>query len=145
MQGIVSVDPVITNLPVCSRRLGYVTLVVRDYDEAIWFYVDVLGFNLVEDTPISATKRWVLVSPAGADQTCLLLARAVTSEQVARIGDQTGGRVFLFLHTTAFDQDYARLRDAGVVFREQPRQESYGRVVVFEDLYGNLWDLLQLT
>jgi catechol 2,3-dioxygenase-like lactoylglutathione lyase family enzyme len=136
-------DPITTRPFFPSRRLGYVTLVVPDYDEAIHFYVDVLGFDLVEDTPISSTKRWVLVAPAGADQTCLLLARAVTPEQASRIGDQTGGRVFLFLHTTAFDQDYARLRDAGVVFQEEPRQEPYGKVAVFKDLYGNLWDLLQ--
>ena len=141
-QESLSVYPEMSNFPV-TRRLGYITLVVRDYDEAIRFYVDTLGFHLVEDTPLSDTKRWVLVVPSPAHQTCLLLARAVTPDQVAHIGNQTGGRVFLFLHTSDFDQDYARLRAAGVTFREKPRQEPYGRVAVFEDLYGNFWDLLQ--
>lgn len=130
--------------PSVRRRIGYVTVVVRDYDEAIRFYVDILGFDLVEDMPLGAGKRWVLVTPGGEGQTCLLLARAATPEQEARIGDQAGGRVFLFLHTSDFAADYARLRAAGVTFQEKPRHEPYGTVAIFEDLYGNRWDLLQL-
>ncbi|MFC0554752.1 VOC family protein [Planotetraspora thailandica] len=124
--------------------MSLVALVVRDYDEAIAFYVGVLGFELVEDTRLDDVKRWVTVRPAGATETALLLARASTPEQEARIGDQTGGRVGFFLHTDDFARDHARLMAAGVVFEEQPRNESYGTVVVFRDLYGNRWDLLQL-
>ncbi|GII58440.1 hypothetical protein Pth03_68290 [Planotetraspora thailandica] len=125
-------------------HMSLVALVVRDYDEAIAFYVGVLGFELVEDTRLDDVKRWVTVRPAGATETALLLARASTPEQEARIGDQTGGRVGFFLHTDDFARDHARLMAAGVVFEEQPRNESYGTVVVFRDLYGNRWDLLQL-
>jgi catechol 2,3-dioxygenase-like lactoylglutathione lyase family enzyme len=103
-----------------------------------------LGFTLIEDTPLDAVKRWVLVAPPGARETCLLLAKAASPEQAARVGDQTGGRVFLFLHTDDFTRDYERMRARGVRFREAPREEAYGIVAVFEDLYGNRWDLLQL-
>ena len=128
-----------------KQSIGYVALVVRDYDEAIDFYVGTLGFTLIEDTYIEAqNKRWVLVAPPGATESRLLLARAVGEEQSARIGNQTGGRVFLFLHTDDFWRDYKTYKDKGVVFVRQPKEERYGTVAVFEDLYGNLWDLLQL-
>ncbi|GAA1149900.1 MULTISPECIES: VOC family protein [Streptomyces violaceusniger group] len=125
--------------------LGLVTVVVRDYDEAIAFYVNVLGFSLLEDTRIDDRKRWVVVAPPGARESAVLLARAVTGGQEARIGDQTGGRVGWFLNTEAFERDYERMRAAGVVFEEIPRQEPYGTVAVFKDLYGNRWDLIQLV
>jgi catechol 2,3-dioxygenase-like lactoylglutathione lyase family enzyme len=123
-------------------HLGLVALVVRDYDEAITYYVDVLGFELIEDTRLDTVKRWVVVAPRGARETALLLARAATPAQETRIGDQTGGRVALFLYTHDFDRDYERMRSAGVRFEEPPRHESYGTVAVFHDLYGNRWDLL---
>lgn len=128
-----------------KQSIGYVALVVRDYDEAIDFYVNRLGFALVEDKVIEAqSKRWVLVAPPGSEN-CLLLARAATEEQRSRIGNQTGGRVALFLHTDDFWRDYRRYQDQGVVFVREPKTESYGTVAVFQDLYGNLWDLLQLS
>lgn len=127
------------------QRIGYVALLVRDYDEAKAYYCGVLGFDLIEDTPLSNGKRWVLVAPPGSTETRLLLARAVTPEQSSRVGGQTGGRVFLFLHTDDFWRDFAALRKKGVVFCEEPRRESYGTVAVFSDLYGNRWDLLQPT
>lgn len=120
--------------------MGLVTLVVRDYDEAIRFYRDGLGFTLVEDTP-QGDKRWVVVSAGGG--AALLLARADTDAQSARVGDQTGGRVGFFLTTDDFDRDHTRMTAFGVRFLETPRDEAYGRVAVFEDLYGNRWDLLQ--
>jgi catechol 2,3-dioxygenase-like lactoylglutathione lyase family enzyme len=125
--------------------LSALALLVRDYDEAIDFFVGTLGFELLEDTPLGAGKRWVRVRPSGkpGTGTCLLLARAATPAQVARIGDQTGGRVFLFLETDDFRRDYEQLAGRGVRFIEAPREEPYGRVVVFEDLYGNRWDLVQ--
>ena len=123
-------------------RLSLVAIVVRDYDEAIGFYAGVLGFELTEDTPQPDGKRWVVVTPRGGG-TGLLLARAATPEQAARVGDQTGGRVFLFLHTDDFERDHARLTAAGVRFVREPREEPYGVVAVFEDLYGNRWDLIQ--
>ena len=116
---------------------------VRDYDEAINWYCGVLGFSLVEDTPLSDTKRWVRVAPADSSDFSLLLARAVSPEQNSRIGNQTGGRVFLFLHTDDFRRDYEALCARGVIFRRPPAEESYGTVAVFEDLYGNLWDLIE--
>jgi catechol 2,3-dioxygenase-like lactoylglutathione lyase family enzyme len=125
------------------RKLVSMALVVRDYDEAIDFYTRVMRFTLVEDTPMSASKRWVVVAP-GDDGASLLLARAATPEQQAAVGNQTGGRVFLFLHTGAFDDDIAHLRAHNVRFAEdEPREESYGRVIVFHDLYGNKWDLIE--
>jgi catechol 2,3-dioxygenase-like lactoylglutathione lyase family enzyme len=128
-----------------KQSIGYVTLVVQDYDEAIKFYVHTLGFRLLEDTVIEAqNKRWVLVAPPGSTETRLLLARAVGAEQSSRIGNQTGGRVFLFLHTDDFWRDFHAFKSKGVVFVRDPQEESYGTVAVFRDLYGNLWDLLQL-
>jgi catechol 2,3-dioxygenase-like lactoylglutathione lyase family enzyme len=125
-----------------SRSIAAVTLLVRDYDEALAFYVGVLGFELVEDTPLPGGKRWVRVAPAGGG-TALLLARAASREQEARVGDQAGGRVWLFLHTDDFLGEYLSLRQRGVRFTELPRHEPYGSVAVFLDLYGNRWDLLQ--
>src|SRR5437016_1401828 len=125
------------------QRLGYVALVVRDYDEAIAFYTQSLQFQLIEDTDLGNGKRWVRVKPPGSDGTDLLLARAVHPEQSSRIGNQTGGRVFLFLHTDDFWRDYQEMTARGVKFREEPQQEAYGTVAVFEDLYGNKWDLLE--
>jgi catechol 2,3-dioxygenase-like lactoylglutathione lyase family enzyme len=125
------------------QSIGYVALVVREYDEAIGFFAGVLGFEIVEDTAVGEGKRWVVVRPRGSGGTCLLLARAATPEQAARVGDQTGGRVGFFLHTDDFRRDYDALRSRGVRFREEPREEEYGTVAVFEDLYGNRWDLLQ--
>jgi catechol 2,3-dioxygenase-like lactoylglutathione lyase family enzyme len=128
-----------------KRTIGYVSLIVRDYDEAIQFYTDTLSFCLVEDTFLAGQqKRWVLLAAPGSTETKLLLARAVGAEQTSRIGNQTGGRVFLFLHTDDFWRDYTVYKNRGVVFVRQPSEESYGTVAVFVDLYGNLWDLLQL-
>ena len=127
------------------RSLGAVTLLVRDYDEAIDWFTRSLGFTLVEDTPLGSGKRWVLVAPDGGGRggTGLLLARASTEAQKARLGDQTGGRVALFLQTDDVQRDHAAMRASGVRFLEEPRRERYGMVAVFEDLYGNRWDLLQ--
>jgi catechol 2,3-dioxygenase-like lactoylglutathione lyase family enzyme len=125
-------------------ELALVTFVVREYDEAIAWFTSALGFELVEDTPIG-DKRWVVVRPRSARGTGLLLARAATDEQRARIGDQAGGRVLLFLHTDDFVADHERMRAAGVRFIEEPRAEPYGTVAVFEDLYDNRWDLLEPT
>ncbi len=126
------------------QSIATVALVVRDYDEALAFYVGTLGFTLVEDTCIPAQdKRWVTVAPPGSTGPLLLLARAVGEEQSSRIGNQTGGRVFLFLYTDDFWRDYAAYRSKGVVFVREPKEESYGTVAVFADLYGTLWDLLQ--
>jgi len=126
------------------QHIGYVALVVRDYDEAIDYYTKMLGFEVVEDTTLTDTKRWVLLAAPGSIETRLLLAQASTPEQMTRIGNQTGGRVFLFLHTDDFQRDYREMIARGVKFCEAPRDESYGTVAVFEDLYGNRWDLLQL-
>ncbi len=123
-------------------RLGAVSLLVHDYDEAVVFYVGKLGFDLTSDLDMGSGKRWVTVTPKGG-QTALLLAKATTPEQQARVGDQAGGRVWLFLETDDFARDHAAWTAAGVVFREAPRQEPYGVVAVFEDLYGNAWDLIQ--
>lgn len=123
--------------------IGLVTVVVADYDEALDFYVDMLGFELVEDTRLSAIKRWVVVVPPGGCGAALLLARADTAAQRGRVGDQTGGRVALFLFTDDVARDYQRMLAAGVRFTEAPRAEPYGKVAVFEDLHGNRWDLLQ--
>ena len=126
-----------------TQRVTLVTVVVRDYDEAIAYYTQTLGFQLVEDTPLGDGKRWVRVAPLGSASPCLLLARAATPGQAARVGDQTGGRVFLFLETDDCRRDYLELRRRGVRFSGEPRVEPYGTVVVFEDLYGNRWDLVQ--
>jgi len=127
-------------------RIGAVSLLVHDYDAAIAFYVGTLGFELSEDTDMGGGKRWVRVtpqSPGGRGETSLLLARATTDDQKARVGDQAGGRVWLFLETDDLMRDHAAWLEAGVVFRETPRHEPYGKVVVFEDLYGNAWDLIE--
>jgi catechol 2,3-dioxygenase-like lactoylglutathione lyase family enzyme len=127
-----------------KQSLSYVAVVVADYDDAISFYVDILGFRLVEDTYIPAQdKRWVVVAPPGSTESKLLLARAVGDEQSSRVGNQTGGRVFLFLQTDDFWRDFNAYQSKGVVFVRQPAEESYGTVAVFKDLYGNLWDLVQ--
>jgi len=127
-----------------TQSLGLVSLVVREYDAAIAFFVGTLGFSLIEDTWVhEQDKRWVVVGPAGASGSHLLLARASTAEQEAHIGNQTGGRVFLFPYTDNFDRDYQVYRTRGVRFIGEPREEPYGKVAVFEDLYGNRWDLLQ--
>lgn len=127
-----------------KQSLAQIALVVRDYDEAITFYVGVLGFTLVEDSPVpEQAKRWVVVAPPGSKGCRLLLARAVGDEQSSRIGNQTGGRVFFFLHTDDFWRDYHAYRSRGVVFVREPKEEPYGTVAVFKDLYGNLWDLIQ--
>ena len=128
-----------------TRSIASVTLVVRDYDEAIDFFTKTLRFALVEDTPIGDGKRWVRVAPAGSTGASLLLARAATDNQFAHAGDQTGGRVFLFLETDDFWNDYDDMRAHGLRFVEQPRREVYGWVVVFLDLYGNKWDLVQYS
>ncbi|MFF9215301.1 VOC family protein [Streptomyces viridosporus] len=126
------------------RRVALVTLVVDDYDEAIRFFTEALGFRLAEDMPRPDGSRWVVVAPDdGRTGTGLLLARAKGEEQRARVGDQTGGRVGFFLHTDDFARDHARMAAAGVAFLEEPRHEPYGSVAVFRDLYGNRWDLLQ--
>ena len=123
------------------RRILQIALLVRDYDEAIAFFTGVLGFDLLEDEPREGGKRWVRVAPAGSDF-ALLLARAATPDQERAVGNQAGGRVFLFMYTDDFHGDHARLKAAGVRFTEAPRRESYGTVVVFLDLYGNRWDLI---
>lgn len=124
-------------------HIANVTVLVPDYDDAIDFYVNRLGFDLVEDTSLSPTKRWVRVSPPGSRETSILLAKAASSQQRAAIGNQSGGRVFLFLETDSFRRDYERFRNNGVTFLEDPRQEDYGTVAVFEDPYGNKWDLIE--
>ena len=127
-----------------KQSIGQIALIVREYDEAIDFYVGVLGFTLVEDTSIpEQDKRWVVVTPPGSGESRLLLARAVDEEQSSRIGNQTGGRVFLFLNTDDFWRDFHAYKAKGIVFVREPKEESYGTVAVFKDLYGNLWDLLQ--
>jgi lactoylglutathione lyase len=128
-----------------GQKIAHISIVVNDYDEAIEYYTQKLNFNLIEDTLISPGKRWVLVSPPGASETSLLLAKASTDTQKQCVGNQSGGRVFLFLHTDNFDQDYRKMKNKGVRFIETPRNEAYGKVVVFKDLYGNKWDLLQLN
>jgi catechol 2,3-dioxygenase-like lactoylglutathione lyase family enzyme len=124
-------------------HLSAVALLVRDYDEAIAFFTQVLRFDLVQDTQLSAEKRWVMVAPSRPNSAALLLARAANEEQSAAIGNQSGGRVFMFLHTDDFDADYYHMQQHGVRFTEAPRNEPYGRVVVFLDLYGNKWDLIE--
>jgi len=125
------------------QRIAHIALVVHDYDDAINFYTKKLNFNLIEDTRLSDTKRWVLVAPPGARECCLLLAKAADDKQRASIGNQTGGRVFLFLYTDDFYRDYTQMQERGIRFVRPPKEEPYGTVAVFEDLYGNRWDLLQ--
>ena len=124
-------------------RIGLVALVVADYDEAIDYYVGAVGLELVEDSDLGDGRRWVVVAPPGGEGTGLLLARAEGLHQLARVGDQAGGRVLLFLETDDFAADHARMTAAGVCFCEEPRTEAYGTVAVFEDLYGNRWDLIE--
>ena len=126
-----------------QQRIAHIALVVADYDEAIRFYTEKLSFRLVQDTVLSERKRWVLVAPPGTDECCLLLAKAADDHQESRVGNQTGGRVFLFLFTDNFWRDYNQMLANGICFVRPPREEAYGTVAVFEDLYGNLWDLLQ--
>jgi catechol 2,3-dioxygenase-like lactoylglutathione lyase family enzyme len=126
-----------------NQSIALVSLVVRDYDEALQFFVGKLGFTLVENTDVpERAKRWVVVAPPGATESRLLLARASTPEQQQHIGNQTGGRVFLFLHTDDFWGDYQSYKERGIEFIREPRDETYGTVAVFKDLYGNLWDLI---
>jgi catechol 2,3-dioxygenase-like lactoylglutathione lyase family enzyme len=125
-----------------TQHLTHIALVVDDYDQAIKFYTEKLNFDLVEDTILSETKRWVLVRPKGATECCILLAKATNEEQKTRIGNQAGGRVFLFLQTNNFWIDYKTMLEKGINFVREPIKEAYGTVAVFEDLYGNLWDLI---
>ena len=126
-----------------KQKIAHIALVVQDYDDAINFYTKKLNFNLIEDTRLSDSKRWVLVAPPGANECCLLLAKAADDKQRASIENQTGGRVFLFLYTDDFNRDYTQMRERGIRFVRPPKEDVYGTVAVFEDLYGNLWDLLQ--
>ncbi|MDJ0840862.1 MAG: VOC family protein [Acidobacteriota bacterium] len=126
-----------------QQKIGSISLVVRDYDEAIAWYTEKLPFSLVDDVPMGPGKRWVTIAPPGGGAG-LVLGKATTPEQEQAIGNQTGGRVFLFLHSDDFWRDYRDMKARGVTFTEEPREEPYGTVVVFKDLYGNLWDLLQL-
>ena len=129
-----------------KQHLAHIAVVVRDYDEAIAYYTNILGFTLIEDTILSETKRWVMVQPTGAENGCmLLLAKAATPEQDKCIGYQTGGRVFLFLYTDDFYRDFNHYTSKGVAFTIAPHVEEYGTVAVFKDLYGNLWDLIEPT
>lgn len=125
-----------------SQHLTSVAYLVRDYDDAIDYFTKVLDFRLVEDTVLSETKRWVVVAPQGKAGAALVLAKAATPEQMKTVGNQTAGRVFLFLHTDDFMRDYEQMKSRGVHFREEPRKELYGTVAVFDDLYGNKWDLV---
>jgi catechol 2,3-dioxygenase-like lactoylglutathione lyase family enzyme len=126
-----------------KQSIAHIALVVNDYDEAIKFYTEKLNFTLIEDTPQSETKRWVLVAPPGSEECSLLLAKGVGEEQRSRIGNQTGGRVFLFLKTDDFWRDYQNMQAHSITFIREPKTEEYGTVAVFADLYGNLWDLIE--
>lgn len=126
-----------------KQNIAHIALVVENYDEAIKFYTEDLHFKLVEDTELSETKRWVLLAPQGSEGCCLLLAKAANENQKSRVGNQTGGRVFLFLHTDNFKRDYQNLLDKGIKIVKEPAIEPYGTVAVFADLYGNLWDLIE--
>ena len=126
-----------------KQYIANIALVVDDYDDAIRFYTEILNFILIEDTVMSPVKRWVVVAPPGDGQCRLLLAKAVGAEQKSRVGNQTGGRVFLFLHTDDFWRDYRDMTGKGIRFVREPSEENYGIVAVFEDLYGNLWDLIE--
>jgi catechol 2,3-dioxygenase-like lactoylglutathione lyase family enzyme len=130
-------------MTVMPQFLAHITLLVRDYDEALTFFTESLGFRVVEDSPLATNKRWVVVVPPGSRSASLVLAQAATPEQLQQVGNQAGGRVFLFLHTDDFWNDYRLMQASNVKFLESPHEESYGTVAVFEDLYGNKWDLLQ--
>lgn len=126
-----------------KQHIAHIALVVDDYDDAIAFYTQKLHFTLIEDTVLSETKRWVLIAPPGSTGCCLLLAKATNNTQKSRVGNQTGGRVFLFLHTDDFQRDYQNLLHHNIKIVREPTTEVYGTVAVFEDLYGNLWDLIE--
>ena len=126
-----------------NQHIAQIALVVADYNEAIEFYTQKLHFSLIEDTALNETKRWVRITPPGSSEFCLLLAKADTEEQLSRVGNQTGGRVFLFLHTDNFKRDYQNLLDQHIRIVREPSVEPYGTVAVFADLYGNLWDLIE--
>ena len=126
-----------------QQSIIHISLVVSDYDEAIKFYTQKLNFTLVEDTVLSETKRWVLIAPPGSNGCQLLLAKAANEEQQSRVGNQTGGRVFLFLQTDGLKRDYANMKEKGVKFVREPEEQKWGTVAVFEDLYGNMWDLIE--
>ena len=126
-----------------KQKIAHIALLVADYDEAISFYVDKLHFDLIEDTALSETKRWVLVAPKGSQEFSLLSAKADGNFQKQNIGNQSGGRVFLFLNTDNFDRDYQNLKDNNIKIVREPKTEAYGKVLVFKDIYGNLWDLIQ--
>lgn len=126
-----------------KQKIAHIALLVADYDEAISFYVDKLHFDLIKDTALSETKRWVLVAPKGSQEFSLLLAKADGNFQKQNIGNQSGGRVFLFLNTDNFDRDYQNLKDNNIEIVREPKTEAYGKVLVFKDIYGNLWDLIQ--
>jgi len=126
-----------------NQNLAHIALLVNDYDEAINFYVNKLNFELIEDTKLSDVKRWVLIKLKGQQDFSLLLAKAANKEQQSRIGNQTGGRVFLFLHTDDFERDYYNLLNQNIEIIREPKEETYGKVLVFKDLYGNLWDLIE--
>lgn len=126
-----------------KQKIAHIALLVADYDEALSFYVDKLHFDLIEDTALSETKRWVLVAPKGSQDFSLLLAKADGAIQKQSIGNQSGGRVFLFLNTDNFDRDYQNLKDNNIEIVREPKTEDYGKVLVFKDIYGNLWDLIQ--
>lgn len=125
------------------QELVHIAIVVKDYDEAIHFYTQKLNFVLIEDTKLSETKRWVLIAPPGSNGCKILLAQSSNAEQESRIGNQTGGRVFLFLHTDNIERDYKNMKEKGISFVREPTKEEWGTVAVFEDLYGNLWDLIE--
>ena len=126
-----------------KQKIAHIALVVKDYDEAIKFYIEKLDFQLLEDTKLTEDKRWILIAPTGAKECCLLLAKAANDRQIASIGNQTGDRVFLFLYTDDFWRDYNKMLERNINFLRPPKEEEYGLVALFEDLYGNLWDLLQ--
>ena len=126
-----------------QQQIAHITLLVNDYDEAIQFYTEKLSFIVVEDTILSETKRWVKIAPAGSNATCLLLAKAANEKEQSRVGNQTGGRVFLFLYTDDIRRDHKNMLEKGIVFVREPAVENYGTVAVFKDLYGNLWDIIE--
>ncbi|MFN8282795.1 MAG: VOC family protein [Chitinophagales bacterium] len=126
-----------------QQKIAHIALVVDDYDDAIKFYTEKLHFDLIEDTVLSETKRWVLVAPKGESECCILLAKASNEEQQSRVGNQTGGRVFLFLYTDNFQRDYQNLLDNNITIVREPESQPHGKVLVFADLYGNLWDLIE--
>ena len=126
-----------------KQRIAHIALVVKDYDEAIEFYTQKLNFSLLEDTQLTETKRWVIVRPLGESSCCLLLAKAANDAQLQSVGNQTGGRVFLFLHTDDFWRDYNQMIERKINFVRPPKEHDYGTVAVFEDLYGNLWDFIE--